>query len=124
MSEKKTISGVKTDLSPSEFSAKLNKVESKGSKSRKNSKGTFGKINYILSALGIIPMLTNDSSSKGYRGHGHVGGTPHPANSFKESYRVDPPPQRTHEDWVKEQIAKSAYMKMVDGKGDHDCDCK
>ena len=115
MSEKKTISGVRTELSPSEFSANLNKVES--NKGSKRSKGTFGRINYVLSALGLMPMLTNDSGSKGNRSHGHVHNTP---SNFRETYRVDPPPRRTHEDMVREHIAHDAYMDMVDGKGDNE----
>ena len=117
MSEKKTISGVRTDLSPSEFSAKLNKVESnKDAKSSKNSKGTFGKINYVLSALGVMPMLTKDSGSKGRRGHGHVAHIP---NNFRETYRVEPRPP-THEEMVKAHMAHDAYMDLVDGKGDNE----
>lgn len=119
MSEKKTISGVRTDLSPSEFGARMSKANPKGAKKSGNIKRGFGKVNYILSALGLMPMLTSDSGSKGHRSHGHVAHTP---NSFKESYRVEQTPRaRTHEDWVKEEIAQEAYMKMVDGKGDHDC---
>lgn len=118
MSEKKTISGVRTDLSPSEFSAGMKKVENKGAKKGENFKSGFGKFNYILSALGIMPMLTNDSGSKGQRGHGHAHHTP---NSFKESYRVEPTPRtRSHEDMVREHIAHDAYMDMVDGKGDNE----
>ena len=116
MSEKKTISGVRTDLSPSEFGARMSKATPKGAKKSENAKKGFGRINYVLSALGLMPMLTNDSGSKGHRGHGPVH---HTQNNFRESYRVEPP-RRTHEDMVREHIAHDAYMDMVDGKGDEE----
>lgn len=118
MSEKKTISGVRTDLSPSEFGARMSKATPKGAKKSENAKSGFGKINYVLSALGLMPMLTNDSGSKGHRGHGHA---PHTPSNFRESYRVEPTPRtRSHEDMVREHIAHDAYMDMVDGKGDNE----
>lgn len=119
MSEKRTISGVRTDISPSEFGARLKKVENKSEKRSENFKTGFKKVNYILSALGLMPMLTNDSGSRGRRDHGHVSDHHHSSNSFKQSYRVDPP-RRTHEDMVREHIAHDAYMDMVDGKGDNE----
>ena len=120
MSEKKKISGVRTDLSPSEFSANLSKMENteqkKVVKSDKNFKENFGKFNYILSALGIMPMLTKSSGSRGNRGHGHVH---HQPNNFRETYRVEPRPP-THEEMVKAHMAHDAYMDLVDGKADND----
>ena len=113
MGEKK--SAVRTDLSPKEFASavKVSNGETKGTKFKR----IFSNLGEILSSLGLIPALNSNS-----KGHKHHGGAHHYSpNSFKESYRVDPPPQRTHEDWVKEQIARDAYMDLVDGKGDHDC---
>jgi len=37
-------------------------------------------------------------------------------NSFKESYKFDPSKA------YMERIQENAYFKMIDGKGDHDCD--
>ena len=120
MSEKKKISGVRTDLSPSEFSANLSKMENIESVKKvfnSEKKEKFGKFNYILSALGLMPMLTKNSGSRGARGHGHIQ---YPQPNFRESYRVEPRPP-SHEDMVKAHIAHDAYMKLVDGKGDNDC---
>lgn len=120
MSEKRTISGVRTDLSPSEFSAKIDSTTPKGQARKSKVKRFFGNLGEVLSSLGFIPVLKSSSStSKVYRGHSAP--VHHSGNSFKESYRVETPPRRTHEQWLIDEMAHQAYHDMVDGKGDHDC---
>lgn len=121
MSEKRTISGVRTDLSPSEFSAKIDSTTPKGQAKKSKAKKFFGNLGEVLSSLGFIPVLKpgSSTSSKVYRGHSAP--VHHSGNSFKESYRVDPPRRPTHEDMVVAHMAHDAYMDLVDGKGDHDC---
>lgn len=104
MSENKKKSGVRTDLSPSEFAKGLDKVENKDAKRSKSFKNGFKKLNYILSALGFIPMLTSNSGIKTDRTNTHVSDTPHLANSFKENHHVDT--QST-----KQFDAEQAYIK-------------
>lgn len=123
MSEKRKISGVRTDLSPNEFSAKISSVSPKGG-SGKKIRSFFSSLGEILSSFGWIPVLKPSSnSSKGHRG-GHYEPAHHSSNSLKETYRVEPAPRRTHEDMVLEHMAYDAYMDLVDGKGDHDCGCE
>ena len=77
-------------------------------------------VKFVGAIFGVTEKSILDSSRNS--GHGHAGAHHHhSSNNFKQSYRVDPPPQRSHEDWVRDEMAREAYMKMVDGKGDHDC---
>lgn len=57
MSEKKTISGVRTDLSPDEFTANMKKMNSKGTKSHGKIKKIFGNFFDTISSLGLFPAL-------------------------------------------------------------------
>ena len=118
MSENKT-SGVRADLSPSEFKSKMDQVAPKKSNKGSKIKDFFVKFTDILSSFGLFPVLNSKANN---RSHGHVGGCyNHSSNSFRESYRVDQTPRRrTHEDMVREHIAHDAYMDMVDGKGDNE----
>ena len=51
MSEKRTISGVRTDLSPSEFSAKIASTTPKGQEKKSKAKKFFGNLGEVLSSL-------------------------------------------------------------------------
>ena len=113
------ISGARTDLSPSEFKAKMDKVAPKDQKRKEKSKNFWGKLIENMSSLGLLPPVKSDY--KGPRGHAH-GGSYHSQGGFKASYRVDTTPQpRTHEQWLVDEMAHQAYHDLVDGKGDHDC---
>lgn len=125
MSEKKTITGVRTDLSPDEFTANMKKMNSKGTKSHGKAKKFWSNFFDNLSSLGLFPSLnTGRGPGGGHRGGTYHGGG-HQSPSFRENYRVpDAPRQRTMEDYVREKQAAEAYLKMVDGKGDpQKCDC-
>ena len=114
MNEKK--SGVRTDLDPSEFADKM----CKGVNKRSRFKDFFSNFSYIISALGLFPMISTGTKVK--KGHGHSNVTHYSSSDFKQNYRVENKPQpRTHEQWLVDEMAHEAYHKMVDGKGDHDC---
>lgn len=116
-------SELRKDLSPSEFEAKMDNVAPKGQKTWEKVKGFFGNLLDALSSLGFLPVFTSGSSkTRGH--HGHAGGEVNyqASSNFRESQRVNTPPTRTHEQWLIDQMAHEAYYKMVDGKGDHDCD--
>ena len=112
MSDKKQISGVRTDMSLNEFKRNLI-PETPRMKREKLGK----KVKGVLDFFGLM-----DDGSTASKGGGINLHTSHTSSSqdFRASQRVEPQP-RTHEQWVIEQTAHKAYHKMVDGKGDHDC---
>lgn len=118
MDEKRKISGVRTDLFPEEVEKKLNKNGWKKQQRSSGVKKFFGRLGEFLTSFGILPVMSSSHRYKGHRGHAHDHNT---SNNFRDTYRVNPQPQRSHEDWVRDEMARDAYMKMVDGKGDHDC---
>lgn len=108
----KTVNRMK-QMSPEEFAKNMPK-ETREMKSGR----LWEKIKRFFNALGI-----GDDYGAYNRNSSSSSSTSHESSSsdFRQSYRADTPPRRTHEDWVREQIAREAYMQMVDGKGDHDC---
>ena len=113
MSDKKT-SGVKKDISLKEFEAGLAPETPKMKRER-----FFKRVKDVFSFFGII----DEGYSKADSGGSIINNTPTTNQSFRESHRVEPQ-QKSHEDYVREKIAQEAYLKMVDGKGDNDCNCK
>jgi len=117
MSEKKTISGVRKDLLPSEFKAKMDSVTPKGQKRMSKVKGFFGNLTEYLSAFGLFPVLSKESKQPRGRMYSNEP-PPSPSASFRESQRFDP--ERAYI----QRMQEVAYHQMVDGKGDPEpCDC-
>lgn len=122
MSDKK-VSGVRTDLSPSEFKARMDKVAPKEQQRVKKIKNFFGNLIEILSSLGLFPVLKT-SSSKGHRAGGHAGGEHHHSsgNNFKENYHVEAPRTPSYDEVVRREIAVHQYIRDTDGiPNDHQC---
>ncbi len=117
MSEKKTISGVRKDLSPSEFKAKMDSAVPQGQKRMSKVKGFFSTLTEYLSAFGLFPVLSKESKQP--KGRMYGDDAPQPSSpSFRESQRFDP--ERAYI----QRIQEMAYHQMVDGKGDPEpCDC-
>lgn len=117
MSEKKTISGVRKDLLPSEFKAKMDSTVPKGKKRMSKFKSFFSNLTENLSAFGLLPVLSKESKQP--RGRMYGGEPPHPSSaSFRESHRFDP--ERAYI----QRMQEVAYHQMVDGRGDPEpCDC-
>ena len=109
-------------MTAKEISAISKKAKQKGLMSKFKDK--IKDFKELLGAYGLIYVPKN---SKQGNHRGRVNGVQYsPRESFQENYRVQPTPapRRTHEDMVVEHMAHDAYMSLVDGKGDHDCDCK
>lgn len=110
--ENKEESGVRTDIPLKDFEKYLAPDTPKMKRQR-----VFLKVKGVLDFFGIIDESSSASGSGGI----NTSTTSSSSQSFRASYHAEPQ-QRTHEQWVMDEMAHEAYHKMVDGKGDHDCD--
>lgn len=80
----------------------------------------FWPYRFVGAILGVSKDNISHGGSSSSGGHSHHSGSHShqhsPSSSFRESHRFDP--SRAY----MERIQEKAYFKMVDGKGDHDCD--
>jgi len=78
------------------------------------------KIKEVLKFLGLDSLGESSSKSTGRHSGGEIHSAPPPQQSSSAAFRQEQ--SFNYEDWVRKEMAYRAYSKMVDGKGDHECD--
>lgn len=80
----------------------------------------FWRFKFVAAILGVTEdNVSSSTKTKGHHGGHHGGGSSNSNSSgstFRDTYHFDPSKA------YMERIQEQAYFKMIDGKGDHDCD--
>ena len=81
---------------------------------------TWKKVKKVLEFLGLDSLGEASSKSGGRHSGGGTYSAPPPQQSSSSAFRQEQ--AFDYEQWVRKEMAHEAYYKMVDGKGDHECD--